>query len=92
MSKLLLCHGIVYSGGQAWSNAHDAWLRRQRFDSPLVQVAFDEAYDSVITITARRDRLVGGGSAPHTASASADSRALITVCKRSRIKSGDASS
>jgi len=57
LSKLLLRHGIVYSGGQAWSNAHDAWLKHQRFDSPLVQAAFDEAYDSVITITARRDRL-----------------------------------
>ena len=57
LSKLLLRHGIVYSGGQAWVGAHDAWLRRQRFDSPLVQVAFDESYDSVVTITARRDRL-----------------------------------
>ena len=57
LSKLLLRHGIVYSGGQAWSNAHDAWLKHQRFDAPLVQAAFDEAYDSVITITARRDRL-----------------------------------
>ena len=37
--------------------AHGAWLRRQRFDSLLVQAAFDEAYDSVVTITARRDRL-----------------------------------
>lgn len=35
----------------AWSNAHDAWLRRQRFYSPLVQVAFEEAHDSVVTIT-----------------------------------------
>lgn len=57
LPKLLLRHGIVYSGGQAWSNAHDAWLRRQRFDSLLLQAAFDEAYDNVITITARRDRL-----------------------------------
>ena len=57
LSKLLLRHGIVYSGGQAWGTTHDAWLRRQRFDSPLVQAAFDEAYDSVVTITARRDRL-----------------------------------
>ena len=57
LSKLLLRHGIVYSGGQAWVGSHDAWLRRQRFDSPLVQAAFDEAYDSVVTITARRDRL-----------------------------------
>lgn len=37
--------------------AHDAWLKRQRFDSPLVQAAFDESYDSVITIMARCDRL-----------------------------------
>ena len=33
LSKLLLRQGIVYSGGQAWTGAHDAWLRRQRFDS-----------------------------------------------------------
>ena len=40
VSKLLLMHGIVYSGGQAWVGAHDAWLRRQRFDSPLVEAAW----------------------------------------------------
>lgn len=57
LSKLLLRHGIVYAGGQAWTGTHDAWLRRQRFDSPLIQAAFDEAYDSVITNTARRERL-----------------------------------
>ena len=28
LSKLLLRQGIVYSGGQAWTGAHDAWLRR----------------------------------------------------------------
>ncbi len=28
LSKLLLRHGIVYSGGQAWTGAHEAWLRR----------------------------------------------------------------
>ena len=28
LSKLLLRQGIVYSGGQAWTEAHDAWLRR----------------------------------------------------------------
>ncbi len=27
LSKLLLRHGIVYYGGQAWSGAHDRWLR-----------------------------------------------------------------
>ena len=43
LSKFLLRHGIVYSGGQAWVGAHDAWLKRQRFDSPLDQAAFDVA-------------------------------------------------
>jgi transposase len=33
LSKLLLRQGIVYSGGRAWTGAHDAWLRRQRFDT-----------------------------------------------------------
>ena len=32
LSKLLLRHGLVYSGGQAWTGAHETWLRRQRFD------------------------------------------------------------
>ena len=57
LSKLLLRHGIVYSGGKAWTGTHEAWLRRQRFDSVLTQAAFDEAYDTVASITARRDRL-----------------------------------
>ena len=34
LSRLLLRNGIVFSGGQAWSGAHDAWLRRQTFDLP----------------------------------------------------------
>jgi transposase len=57
LSKLLLRHGIVYSGGRAWTGAHDAWLRRQRFTSPAVQMTFDSDYDAVLTVQARRDRL-----------------------------------
>ena len=57
LSKLLLRQGIVYSGGQAWTGAHDAWLRRQRFDSPALQLAFESDYDAVLTVKARRDRL-----------------------------------
>ncbi len=57
LSKLLLRHGIVYSDGQAWTGAHDAWLRRQRFTSPAVQMAFESDYDAVLTVKARRDRL-----------------------------------
>jgi transposase len=57
VSKLLLRHGIVYSGGKAWTQGHDRWLRQQRFDSAPSQVAFDDAYDTVVLTTARRDRL-----------------------------------
>jgi len=31
LSKLLLRHGIVYDGAQAWTGVHDVWLRRQYF-------------------------------------------------------------
>ena len=37
--------------------AHGKWLRSQTFAKPGVQFAFDEAYDTVLTTLARRDRL-----------------------------------
>ena len=57
LSKLLLRQGIVYSGGQAWTGAHDAWLRRQHFDAPALQMTFESDYDAVLSVKARRDRL-----------------------------------
>jgi transposase len=57
LSKLLLREGIVYSGGHAWTGAHDAWLRRQRFTAAGTQLAFDADYDAVLSVKARRDRL-----------------------------------
>ena len=62
LSKLLLRHGIVYSGGQAWTGAHDAWLRqqRQRLDvmaGPAVRMTFESDYDTVLTVKARQERL-----------------------------------
>ena len=57
LSKLLLRQGIVYSDGRAWTDAHDAWLRRQRFTSPALQMTFESDYDAVLTVKARRDRL-----------------------------------
>jgi transposase len=57
LSKLLLRQGIVYSGGQAWTGAHDAWLRRQRFDAPALQLTFESDYEAVLTVKARRDQL-----------------------------------
>jgi transposase len=41
LSKLLLRHGAVYEG-TAWTRAHDAWLRRQGFQSGPLAMVFDE--------------------------------------------------
>src|SRR5437870_1142949 len=42
LSKLLLRHGLVYDAS-AWTLAHDGWLRRQRFGSRPLAIAFDES-------------------------------------------------
>jgi transposase len=57
LSKLLLRHGQVYSGGAAWTGPHDRWLRKQRFASPAVTLTFESDYETVQVVTARRDRL-----------------------------------
>ncbi len=57
LSKLLLRHGHVYSGGNAWTLKHDAWLRAARFTDPVGAITFDSDYDAVLTVTSRRDRL-----------------------------------
>ena len=57
LSKLLLRRGIVYSGGKAWTIAHDAWLTRQHFDRAGTQAAFEDAYEAVVLAASRRDRL-----------------------------------
>src|SRR5262245_44955767 len=56
LSKLLLRHGLVYDAS-AWTGAHDAWLRRQRFDSWPLALAFDETYAAVLQAKVRRDTL-----------------------------------
>jgi transposase len=59
LSKLLLRHGVVYSGGHAWTGAHDAWLRRQglALSTAPLRLTFEADYEAVLTVTARRDRL-----------------------------------
>jgi len=64
LSKLLLRHGHVYDGGQAWTGTHDAWLRRTRKEHLApggsgTLAAFDDAYDAAGHALARRDRLDG---------------------------------
>lgn len=57
LSKLLLRQGITYWDGRSWTCQHDRWLRRQHFDNPALAATFDNDYDAVLTVTARRDRL-----------------------------------
>jgi transposase len=57
LSKLLLRHGIVYTGGKAWTAAHHRWLTGHHFDSLGTRVAYDQALEAVLALEARRDRL-----------------------------------
>jgi transposase len=60
LSKLLLRHGIVYSGGAAWTGKHDTWLRHDavaRLTTPGTRQAFDSGYEAVLAVQGRRDRL-----------------------------------
>ena len=56
LSKLLLRHGLVYDAS-AWTLAHDAWLRRQRFESRPLQLALEESYAAAVQAKSRRDAL-----------------------------------
>src|SRR5215218_3551595 len=56
LSKLLLRHGLVYDA-TAWTRTHDAWLRRQRFQSGPLAIVFDECYGRMLDAKSRRDAL-----------------------------------
>jgi transposase len=57
LSKLLLRHGIVYSGGSTWNGVHETWLRGQRFAQRGVQLAFDADLEAMVLTLDRRGRL-----------------------------------
>ena len=56
LSKLLLRHGLVYDAS-AWTSAHEAWLRRRRFEHRPLALVFDESYGAVLQAKTRRDAL-----------------------------------
>lgn len=56
LSKLLLRHGVVYEA-TAWTRAHDAWLRRNRFGGGPLAIVFDECYARMLDAKTRRDSL-----------------------------------
>lgn len=57
LSKLFVRQGIVYYDGAAWSGNHELWQRNQRFEARAPQATFDNDFDAVLTVNARRDRL-----------------------------------
>jgi transposase len=60
LSKLLLRHGLVYDGGDAWTGKHDGWLRgeaRAALPGGGTRLAFDAGYETVRMTLARRDGL-----------------------------------
>jgi transposase len=57
LSKLLLRHGIVYSGGQTWTGTHETWLRGQQFTQRGIQLAFDADLEAMLLTLDRRNRL-----------------------------------
>jgi transposase len=57
LSKLLLRHGIVYSGGHTWTGTHETWLRGQHFEHRGVRLAFDAELEAMLLTVDRRNRL-----------------------------------
>jgi transposase len=57
VSKLLLRHGHVYSGGRAWTGKHDQWLGSIRFVEPGTRAAYEADREAVAFAVARRARL-----------------------------------
>jgi transposase len=57
-SKLLLRYGLVWQG-TAWPPEHAGRLRSTSFDRLGVQLAFEEAFDTVLSTHARRGPLTG---------------------------------
>jgi transposase len=57
LSKLLLRHGVVYSGGRAWTGVHESWLRGRQFAQRGIQLAFDADLEAMLLTLDRRIRL-----------------------------------
>lgn len=62
LGKLLLRHGHIYTGGQAWTGKHEAWMRQMARQDITVfgevsRIVFDDYDDAVAHALARRERL-----------------------------------
>ena len=72
LSKLLLRHGIVYYGGEAWTGKHDAWLRHEALPQ-LTAPAHPADLRLRLRGTCWRSRPAVTGSTPRSSEMAADS-------------------
>lgn len=57
VSKLLLRHGQVYTGGGAWTIKHEQWLKARHLAGVGTRAAFDADFEAMVMTRDRRDRL-----------------------------------
>lgn len=78
--NLLLRHGLVYSAGKAWTEAHHIWLHRQHFENPALQAAYEASLETAELALDRRNRL----DAKITTLAATDRYAPVGSSRRAR--------
>ncbi|MHA7271792.1 transposase, partial [Arthrobacter sp. HLT1-20] len=57
LNAILLRHGIRYLEGTKWTHAHQAWLHRQCFDSPVLQFTYEADVELVELLAAHLKRI-----------------------------------
>lgn len=57
VNAILLRHGIRYQEETKWTQAHQAWLHRQRFDSPVLQFTYDTDVEQAELLAANLKRI-----------------------------------
>lgn len=57
LNALLLRHGLRYPKDTKWTQEHTAWLRRQRFDSPVLQFTYESDIEQVELLAAHLKRV-----------------------------------
>jgi len=57
LSKYLLRHGHLYTGGAAWSRRHEEWIGRIRLADPVAQRVLEGYWEAEIRMRTRRSAL-----------------------------------
>jgi transposase len=57
LGHFLLRHGIRWSEGRNWTDAHWRWLRRLEFDSPVLRTTFQEYLTQIVDLKEKCERI-----------------------------------